>query len=30
GYVVSDQFQRDEFNYELKDRYDELMRYLNI
>ncbi|MFM9422595.1 MAG: hypothetical protein RIR06_1056 [Bacteroidota bacterium] len=30
GYVVSDQFQKDEFNHELKDRYDELMRYLNI
>lgn len=30
GYVVADQFQHDEFNHELKDRYDELMRYLNI
>lgn len=30
GYVVSDQFQKDEFNHELKNRYDELMRYLNI
>jgi acetoin utilization protein AcuB len=30
GYVVADQFQQDEFNHELKDRYDELMRYLNI
>lgn len=30
GYTVSDQFQDEDFNNELKDRYDELMRYLNI